>query len=98
MLMPPPRCYSMRLAVIATGSVLLLHLAVRAARMDPVELLVAHGAQVRAVDSGIFVAVSDLHIMRYLLSRGASVTLQDHQGRPRRAWHARPARLPPWIC
>lgn len=67
-------------ARVAPYSALLLHLAARAARMDLVKLLVAHGAQVHAVDSGIFVAVSDLHIMRYLLSQGASPTQPGKNG------------------
>ena len=61
-------------ATIGPYSALLLHLAARAARMDLVAQLVAHGADVGAVDTGIFVAVSDLEIIRFLLDHGASAT------------------------
>jgi ankyrin repeat protein len=61
-------------AMVGRYSAQLLYLAARAARKDLVDLLVGHGADVRAVDGGIFGAVSDLSMMRYLLDQGASAT------------------------
>ncbi len=52
----------------------MLHLAAKASRMDLVELLISNGADPRAVDGGIFGAVSDLSTLRYLLDHGASAT------------------------
>src|SRR5579859_1462627 len=52
----------------------LLHLAARQGRLDLVELLVAHGADPRAADSGIFVSAADMDILRYLLEHGTSAT------------------------
>ena len=69
-------------AAIGPYSAQLLHLAGRAARMDLVEELVAHGAQAAAVDSGIFVSVPDLGILRYLLEHGASATRAGISGFP----------------
>ena len=60
--------------MVGCYSAQLLYLAARAARMDLVDRLVMHGADVRAVDSGIFGAVSDLTMLRYLLDHGASAT------------------------
>ncbi len=67
-------------ANIGPYSALLIHLAAQASRMDLLELLVAHGADVRAVDTGIFIVASDLHIMRYLLDHGASATQLGKNG------------------
>ncbi len=58
-------------APVPPYSAQLLFLAARASRMDLIELLVAHGAEAQAVDSGIYVAVPDLSIIRYLLDHGA---------------------------
>jgi len=72
--------FDLTLALIKRGATLgpysaqLLHLAAKASRMDLVELLISNGADARAVDSGIFVAASDLRILRYLLDHGASAT------------------------
>ncbi len=69
-------------ATVAPYSALLLHLAARAARLDLVELLTAHGADVRAVDTSIFVAITDLGVARYLLEHGASATRKSMNGFP----------------
>ena len=67
-------------APVAPYSSLLLWLAARAGRLDLIELLVAHGADVRTVDR--IVGVYDLAILRYLLSHGASATWPGKSGFP----------------
>lgn len=67
-------------ANVGPYSALLLHLAANTSRMDLVELLVSHHADVRAVDTGIFIGISDLQIMRYLLDHGASATRLGKNG------------------
>ena len=67
-------------APVAQYSSGLLGLAARAERKDLIELLVEHGADVRAVDSGVFGGVSDLAILHYLLSQGASATQPGKNG------------------
>jgi ankyrin repeat protein len=69
-------------APVAQYSGGLLGLAAGTARMDLIEQLVAHGADVRAVDSGLFGRVSDLSILRYLLGHGASATDPGKSGLP----------------
>jgi ankyrin repeat protein len=67
-------------ANVGPYSALLIHLATQASRMDLLELLVAHGADVRAVDTGIYIVASDVPLMRYLLDHGASATRQGKNG------------------
>lgn len=76
-------------APVARYSAGLLGLAARAARLDLLELLVAHGADVRAVDSGIWAGVSDLAILHYLLRHGASATRPGKNGFPPLVYVAR---------
>lgn len=76
-------------APVARYSAGLLGLAARAARMDLLELLVAHGADARAVDSGIWAGASDLGILRYLLGHGASATRPGKNGFPPLVYVAR---------
>jgi len=59
-------------AIVAPYSAQLIYLAARVARRDLLDLLVSHGADVRAVEAGIFQRVSDLPTLRYLLDHGAS--------------------------
>ena len=59
-------------AQVAQYSAQLINLAARDARMDILDLLVAHGADVRVVDGGIAVNIDDLNVLRYLLEHGAS--------------------------
>jgi ankyrin len=67
-------------APVAPYSAQLLHLAARLGRMDLVEQLVAHGADPRAADTSIFVALSDLSMARYLLEHGTSATRAGSSG------------------
>lgn len=60
----------------------LLWLAARSARMDLLELLIKHGADVRAVDSGICAGVPDAAILDYLLDHGASASQPGKSGFP----------------
>ena len=68
-------------AEVARYSAQLLGLAARAARKDLVELLLANGADPRAVGVGIYVDVADLDLLRYLLDRGADLTRLDTEGK-----------------
>lgn len=61
-------------ASVAPYSAQLIFLAARQARLDLIELLIAHGAELQAVDTGIFIALADLTVMRYLLEHGVSAT------------------------
>ncbi len=61
-------------AATSPYSAQLLHLAARQGRRDLVEQLAAHGADARAADAGIFVATSELGLLRYLLEHGTSAT------------------------
>jgi ankyrin repeat protein len=63
-------------------SALLIYLAARDSRIDMIDLLVAHGAEVRAVEAGIFQMVSDLPTLHYLLDHGASATRVAKNGFP----------------
>src|SRR5262249_10550026 len=76
-------------AKILPYSAQLLHLAARDSRLDMIELLVAHGADVSAVDAGICVNVSDLSIMRYLLEHGATAQHVGKNGFPPLVYLAR---------
>ena len=69
-------------AVIAPYSAQLLQHAGRAGRLDLVRWLLDHGADARAVQSGIFIAVTDVDILRLLLERGASPTRVGDNGFP----------------
>ncbi len=59
-------------AVLATYSAQLLYLAARQDRLDLIELLAAHGVEVGAADTSIFLAASDPAILRFLLEHGVS--------------------------
>jgi ankyrin repeat protein len=67
----------------------LLYLAAKVPRLDLIELLVAHNADVSAVDSGIFISISNLHVMRYLLNQGASANQIGKNGFPPLVYLAR---------
>jgi ankyrin repeat protein len=58
-------------AKVEPYSALLFDIAARGSRMDLIELLVSYGADVRAVDGGIFLTASDMEIFRYLIDNGA---------------------------
>lgn len=60
----------------------LLWLAARAARMDLLDLLIEHGADARAADSGLCAGVPDAAILGYLLSHGVSATQPGKSGFP----------------
>ena len=61
-------------AEVAPYSTLLLLLAAKVGRLDLAELLLAHGAEARAVDGGTFGVGNDLAVLEYLLQHGASAT------------------------
>ena len=67
-------------APVAEYSAQLFQFAGRAGRMDLVRWLLAHGADARATESGIFQAVADLDILRLLLEHGASPTRAGANG------------------
>lgn len=69
-------------AQVAQYGAQLLGLAARSSRRDLVDLLLANGADARAVDVGIFVDVSDLDLLRYLIGVGASPLGQDRGDTP----------------
>ena len=70
-------------------SALLLDLAARASRMDILSLLVAHGVDARAADTGIVVTASDLSILEHLLRHGAFATQPGKNGFPPLVYVAR---------
>ncbi|MEO8609272.1 MAG: ankyrin repeat domain-containing protein [Chloroflexota bacterium] len=76
-------------AVVEPSSALLLDLAARASRLDLIELLVAHGVDVRAVDGGIFLTAVDITIFRYLIDNGAPVDKPGKNSTPPLAFIAR---------
>jgi ankyrin repeat protein len=76
-------------AMVETYSALLLDLAARASRMDLIELLVSYGADVRAVDTGIFLTASDMGIFHYLINNGAHVNRSGKNNFPPLAYVAR---------
>jgi ankyrin repeat protein len=59
-------------ADVATYSAQLIGLAAKQARTDLLDLLFAHGADVRAARGGVFVLLSNLDVLAYLLSKGVS--------------------------
>lgn len=59
-------------ARLAPYSAQLLYLAARLDRLDLIELLAAHGVEVGAADTSIFLAASNLDILRCLLDHGVS--------------------------
>jgi ankyrin repeat protein len=69
-------------ALVSSYSAQLIYLAARMPRMDVLELLVAHGADPRAADVEIFVAVDDLAVLHYLLQHGTSVNRPGQNGAP----------------
>jgi ankyrin repeat protein len=76
-------------ARVATYSAQLLGLAARLGGRDFVDLLLANGADTRAVGAGIFVDVSDLDLLAYLLNRGVSPQLNANHNLPPLAHVAR---------
>jgi ankyrin repeat protein len=68
-------------ANVTTYSGQLIGLAAKQSRKDLVDLVLANGADVRAVGAATFVAVSDLGLLTYLLSRGVSP-----HGSPGNSW------------
>ncbi len=69
-------------APVAPYSAGLLCKAAGDSRLDLVELLIAYGADVRAMDCTVFVAAPDLAMLDYLLKRGISVTRTGDNGFP----------------
>jgi ankyrin repeat protein len=59
-------------AQIAQYSSQLIGLAAKASRRDLLDLLLANGADARAVGAAVFVAAPDLDILTYLLDKGVS--------------------------
>ncbi|MEO8397636.1 MAG: ankyrin repeat domain-containing protein, partial [Chloroflexota bacterium] len=59
-------------AQVPIYSAQLINLAARDARLDILDLLVTHGADIRVVDGGIAVNIDDLNVLRTLLEHGAS--------------------------
>jgi ankyrin repeat protein len=76
-------------ASVAPYSALLLGLAVRNTRRDFIDLLVSHGADVRALGADTFVATTDLEIMRYLFQHGVSASRTLENGFPPLVYLAR---------
>ena len=76
-------------APVTAYSAQLLQLAGRAGRRDLVRWLLANGAEARAAESGIFIAVTDLDILRLLLEHGASPTRAGMNGFPPLVYVAR---------
>jgi ankyrin repeat protein len=69
-------------ASVEPYSAQLLYLAAKASRLDLIELLVGYGAEVGAMDSGTYIAVNDLNILRFLLDHGAPVNQIGKNGFP----------------
>lgn len=69
-------------AIVAPYSAQLIFLGAHQSRLDLIELLTAYGAQLPAVDPGIFIAVNDLAMMRYLLDHGVSANQPGKNGFP----------------
>jgi ankyrin repeat protein len=69
-------------AAVAQYSALLLHLAARSNRRDLVDLLAANGAAMSTMDTGSYIDVNDLDLMRYLLEGGAPVNRIGKNGFP----------------
>lgn len=69
-------------AAVAQYSAQLLYLAARVPRMDLIQLLVTHGADMSAVDTSIFLSIPDLDVVRYLLNHGASARRVSKNGFP----------------
>ena len=76
-------------APVAPYSAGLLCRAAVASRMDLLELLIAYGADVRAMDCTVFAATSDLGILTFLLDRGISATRTRQNGFPPLVYVAR---------
>jgi ankyrin repeat protein len=76
-------------APVAPYSAGLLCRAAAASRMDLLELLIAYGADVRAVEGGVFAVTSDLDILTFLLDRGTSATRTGKNGFPPLVYVAR---------
>jgi ankyrin repeat protein len=75
-------------AVVAPYGAQLLHLAARAGRVDLIERLAAHGADLRAVDGGIL-GVPSTAVVRYLLEHGVSANQPGRNRLPALAYVAR---------
>jgi ankyrin repeat protein len=67
-------------AVVPRYSAQLFWLAAKQSRQDMIDLILAHGADIQAVESSVFLAVSDLALMRHLLEKGAPVNKTDAHG------------------
>jgi ankyrin repeat protein len=76
-------------AQVVPYSAQLLGLAARSSRRDLIDVLLAHGADARAVGVGVFVDVSNLELLRYLLSRGVSPHRHAEGGFPPLVYVAR---------
>lgn len=69
-------------AQVEQYSAQVLHLAARSGRRDLVDLLLTNGADVRAAGAGIFVEVTDLGLLQYLLQKGLSPHGHAEDGLP----------------
>jgi ankyrin repeat protein len=76
-------------AAVPRYSAQLLRLALTVGRRDLVSLLLAHGLDARAADSGIFELCDDLDLLRDLLARGASASAVGMNGFPPLVFAAR---------
>ncbi len=76
-------------AIVEPYSTLLIFLAGRNGRIDLIERLIAHGADLRAVDAGIAMNGSDLAVTRYLLDHGVSPSKIGKSGFPPLIFYAR---------
>ena len=67
-------------AELAQYSAQLFFLAAKQSRKDLIDVLVAHGADIRAAESGVFLSIADMSLMRYLLELGVPVNQADAHG------------------
>ncbi len=76
-------------ADVASYSAQLIGLAAKQSRRDLVDLLLANGADIRAARGGVFVLMSDLDMLGYLLSKGLSPHGSDAEEFPPLVYVAR---------
>lgn len=76
-------------ADVAPYSAQLIGLAAKQSRKDLLDLLLIHGADVRAARGGVFVLVSDLDVLTYLLDKGVSPHRSEGEAFPPLVYVAR---------
>ena len=76
-------------AVVEPYSAQLLYLAIKSNRMDWVDLLITHGADISTSDPCSIVAASDINLIRYLLDKGAPTGPSSINGFPPLVFAAR---------